>query len=759
MGLLEDGLAAHRAGKLNEAEAIYRRILGSNRRDFDALHMLGIVHAQRSQFEEASQQFRAALAVDGSFPPLLHNYGNALSQLGRYKEAIDSYDKAIALAPTYAPVHTDRGNAQDKLGLLQDALASFDKALALQPNDAEPHYNKAITLAKLGRKTDALASYDRTLALNPNHPEALANRGELLAGLGRFDEALASLDRAVSRNPNLAPAWLARAQILAALNRLPEALASSDKASALEPKLTEPWLVRASVLSATKRYDEALASLDRALAIDPNLARAWVGRGNVHLELKRHDEAVSAYDRALSLDPALKYVAGHRLYAKLNVCDWSNLAADTAQLLADVRAGRPAIAPLPLLCVPASPAEQLACARIFLSEEYPGLPAPVALPARAAGDRIRIAYVSTDFREHAVSYLMSGTFEQHDRARFQVAGFALCPDDGSKAQARLKQAFDRFVFVNDQSDAVIFRMMRDLAIDIAIDLTGYTNGLRPGIFALRPAPIQVNYLGHPATLGSPSHDYIVGDRIVIPDADREHYSEKVVQLPHSFHATDNKRAIAEAGSGRADFGLPAQGFVFCCFNASCKIGPDTFDRWMRIVKAVEGSILWLLGGNPVLEDNLRREAVARGLTPDRLVFARHLPLNQHQARLQFAGLFLDNLPFNAGTTASDALWSELPVLTIAGTTFAGRMAASILNAIGLPDLVAASGDDYERMAIELATQPGKLAAIKARLSQNRLTTPLFDTARFTRHLEAGFVAMHQRRLAGLPPDHIVVPAQ
>jgi predicted O-linked N-acetylglucosamine transferase (SPINDLY family) len=372
-------------------------------------------------------------------------------------------------------------------------------------------------------------------------------------------------------------------------------------------------------------------------------------------------------------------------------------------------------------------------------------------------DRIRIAYLSGDFREHAVAFLTAGMFECHDKSRFETTGISWGPDDSSEIRGRIRKSFERFVDVRTQGAAEIAELMRKLEIDIAVDLMGFTNGLRTNIFARRPTPIQVNYLGYLGTMGAQYIDYIIADRILIPKDQYEFFSEKVVCLPNTFQVNDQERHISNKVYMRAKAGLPEDGFVFCCFNNYYKIAPDVFDIWMRILKQVDGSVLWLVEGSPAMERNLRNEAAARAVDAERLVFAPVLPLPEHQARLPMADLFLDTLPYNAGTTASDALWAGLPVLTRMGDTMAGRMAASVLNAIGLPELIATTPDAYERIAIELAMRPEKIAAIKRKVVENRLSTPLFDTKLFTKHIEAAYIAMHERYQAGLPPTHLYIP--
>jgi predicted O-linked N-acetylglucosamine transferase (SPINDLY family) len=396
-------------------------------------------------------------------------------------------------------------------------------------------------------------------------------------------------------------------------------------------------------------------------------------------------------------------------------------------------------------------ADQLQCARLWAAHE--ALPAPTPLwrgePYRH--EKIRIAYVSADFHAHATSVLMAGVFERHDRNRFELVALSFGPDDGSEMRARVKNAFDRFVDVREKSDAEIAALMRQWEIDIAVDLKGYTKDHRSGIFAFRPAPIQATYLGYPGTMGAPYVDYIIADATVIPDEHRPYYAEQVAYLPDSYQCNDSRGTFTDDSVTRAQAGLPEAGFVFCCFNRNYKIAPDTFALWMRLLRDAPSSVLWLLEDNPDAKRNLEREAEAHGMASGRLVFAQRVSASEHLARHRLADLLLDTQPYGAHTTASDALWAGLPVLTALGTTFASRVAASLLNAVGLSELIADSLEAYEASALRLARHPDALVAIKNKLAANRDNCPLFDTARFTRNLESAYVAMWQRRQRGEPP--------
>jgi predicted O-linked N-acetylglucosamine transferase (SPINDLY family) len=506
-----------------------------------------------------------------------------------------------------------------------------------------------------------------------------------------------------------------------------------------------------------KRYDEAFAAYDKALGLKPDLAEAWLGRGNVFCDLKRYDEAFAAYDKALALKPDLFGAEGSRLHAKMHLCDWNNFDAEREHLISSVRNGNVITPPFTLLAIPSSSDDQLQCAKLWIADRSPPSDKPIWQSERYNHDRIRVAYVSADFRQHAVSFLIAGMLECHDKSRFDVTAISFGPDDNSEMRQRLKASFERFIDGKTFSDEQIANLVRSSELDILVDLMGFTTDSRTGIFARRPAPIQVNYLGYPGTMGANYIDYIIADQTVISDECKKFYSEKIAVLPNSYQANDCKRGISDKAITRFDVGLPSKGFVFCCFNNNYKITPRVFNSWMRILKQVEGSVLWLLEVNASAASNLKKEAVARGVSSERLVFAKRMPLPEHLARHKLANLFLDTLPYNAHTTASDALWAGLPVLTCLGETFAGRVAASLLNAIRLPELIATTLEAYEQMAIDLATHPEKLAVIKRKLADNRLTTPLFDTKLFTKHIEAAYTAMYERHQAGLAPDHILIP--
>ena len=615
-------------------------------------------------------------------------------------------------------------------------------------------YNYGIILKALKRPAEALDQFTRALALNAAVAETWNNRGTAFNELKQYREAIADFDKALSINPNYADAYCNKGKALAENKLYDQSLAALDRALSLKPDLAEAWLGRGSIYNALKRRDDALAAYDKALALRPDFADAWFARGNILIERKQYNDAFIAYDKALAIEPNLQFAEGCRHYAKRRMCDWADYYGEVSRLVAAVRDQRLAVGPFELLSIASSPADQFTFAKCYTTKE----PSFAALSRGEiySHDRIRIAYLSADLHEHPIAYLIAGLFEQHDRSRFEITGVSLGPDQDSDQRRRIIGSFEHFIDARAQSDQDIAELILDREIDIAIDVNGYTSGARPYIAARRPAPLQVNYLGYPGTMGADFIDYILADSTVIPDDQRDCYSEKVIWLPDSYQVNDNRRRIAERTPTRGECALPEMAFVFACFNNSYKITPDIFDSWMRLLKAVPGSILWLLGESPDAMANLRREADKREITPDRLVFAPRVALADHLARHRQANLFLDTLPYNAHTTASDALWAGLPMVTCLGTSFAGRVAASLLKAAGLPELITTSLKDYEELALKLAQDPAHLATLKDKLARNRDRCPLFDTTRAARHIEAAYTAIWERHQKGMPPQAFAV---
>ncbi len=628
----------------------------------------------------------------------------------------------------------NKAMAAQKAGNLAEAERLYRQIPGQVP---EVLVNLGNLLARQGRPGEAMTFYDQAIAARPDFFEALFNRGNLLLELKRNEEALESYDRVLAARQDFAGVWNNRGTALRGLHRLDDALASFQRAATLAPGHFNALTNAAVVLWDMRRLPEALAAAERALGVQPGFAEALYAKANVLRDLSRMKEALDAYEAVLKSNPAHLHALNGAAQVARIVCDFKRVAALTPQLIQNAPGGRAVIQPFVLMGYSDDAALQRRCAENMVRMFVPQRPA--LRDVRCYGhDRIRLAYLSADFHQHPTAQLMVELFERHNRSRFEVTAIAFGPDDGSLLRARLKKAFDHFEDVRGLSDAEVARMLRMREIDIAVDLNGHTAGSRQGIFAWRPAPVQVNYLVYPGTTGADFMDVILADRIALPADQQAFIREKIIHLPDSYQANDATRAVPPPPL-RAEAGLPPTGFVFCCFNNSWKITSAMFDIWMRLLTQVDGSLLWLLDGPHA--DNLRKEAQARGVDPARLIFAPKLPPEQHLARQQLADLFLDTLPYNAHTTCSDALWAGLPVVTCYGKAFPGRVASSLLKAIDLPELVTASPQLYEALALELAQNPALLKATKEKLARNRATTPLFDSERFRKNIEAAYEAM------------------
>ncbi len=719
--LLQQAMALHQAGRLDEAEKLYQRILTAAPGDYPALHLMGLLRLMQGRLPEALVLLQRALAVQPGAPETLANLGIVLSGLGRHDEA----------------------------------QAALDSVVRARPNDSRAWSNRGAVRSKLGQSTEALADIERALALDAGNLDALNNRGLILHGLGRYEEALAGFDLLLARAPDYADGRHNRGLTLRELGRAEEAVAEFDRVIAAHPSHAGAWVNRAGTLWRLERLDEALESYGKALAINPGLPEALESRSNL-LWTRRQAlaPAIADLQRALAVQPDLPYAAGDLLQLKMHAGDWRNFADDKAKLDAAVRAGRQAAQPFVYQALSDSPADLLACARIFAARKYPATAPRPKFEARKPGP-IRIGYVCGEFRAQATMYLAAGLFEQHDRAKFEIFAFDNSRNDGSAMRARVTAAFDKFISIAALSDRDAAARIRAEGVDILVNLNGYFGKMRMGVFALSPAPVQVNYLGFPGTLGADYMDYILADGVVIPDGEDRFYDEKVVRLPGSYQINDDRRAPVGVTS-RAGHGLPESAFVFCNFNYGYKILPEQFALWLRLLGQAPGSVLWLLAGDPLFAQNLKSEVARHGVDPQRLIFAPPLELEAHVARMTLGDLFLDSLPYNAHTTASDALWAGLPLLTCRGTAFAGRVAASLLYAVGLPELVTENPADYERLALTLARDPALLKNYRDRLKENRRLAPLFDTARTTRQIEAAYEEMMARRLRGEAPQGFAV---
>lgn len=708
-------------GQLMDAQALYLEFAMGHPQHSGVRQALGLIDYRLGRYQRAATLLSQAIAIDATQPAYYVQRGCAYREDGQYAAAIADFNQAIHLNPASAEAYLNLGFALQCVPRYDEAIASYREALRLQRDNPETHFNLAWVLFATQCYEAAAEHYAESIRFSPARTEAYLNRGVALFQAGRFAEAIACYDEVLH----------------------------------VRHEYAEAYVNRGAAEHAMKQHAAAMISFARAICLQPDTAEIYYRRAGVQFEQKHHQAAADSYGKVVHLQTNYPYAYGSQLQNKMLVCDWQNFDEACRELNRRIEARNIVSMPFPLLGLSDSPAIQRMATERLVEDQFPSR--SFAYKPGPRGKKIRLGYYSADFHEHATMHLVAELFERHDKNRFELFGFSFGPEDSGAMRTRVVSSFDRFIDVRQLSDDAVAQLSRELGIDIAIDLKAFTQDSRPGIFARRAAPLQVNFLGYPGTMGADYIDYLFADSTVIPEQSQQYYVEKVVYMPHTYQVNDRLRPIATREYARAELGLPETGMVFCCFNNCFKITPAVFDCWMRILRQVEGSVLWLLDDNSTATANLIKEAERRGMDPRRLVFGKRLPVADHLARHRAADLFLDTLPCNAHTTTSDALWAGLPVVTCMGETFASRVAASLLKAIGLPELVTTSLSDYESLVVDLANTPEKLRGIRRKLGSNRLTTPLFDTHQYTKHLEEAYLLIHERHCLNLAPDHIYVP--
>ena len=648
--------------------------------------------------------------------------GAAHKGLGRPEEASKAFRKVTELNPTYADGFNNLGVTLKEQGKLDEAIASYNNALSLKPDYAEAYYNIGIALKEQCKLDRAIASYNKALSLKPDYAEAYNNMGTVLKDQGKLDEVIEAFNKALSLRPDYAEAY----------NNMGVALQEQGK------------------------LDEAIESYNNAMFLKPDYADAYYNMGNALKEQGKREEAIDAYNKALSIKPDYAAARAQKLHQQARICDWDKVK-DDLPFLADLGVHGEAVPPFTLIALEDDPYRHRLRTEKYAKKNFAQNAITDFVAPNQKPQRLRIGYFSADFKEHPVAQLMAKVIETHDRECFEVYGYSIGPVTHDKMRQRLMDGFDVFHDVKGMNLQDIGLLAQHDKIDIAVDLTGYTQNNRAGIFAFRAAPIQINYLGYPGTMGSDLFDYIIADQNLIPNESQKYYTEKPIYLPHHYQAQDDTLHISDVTPSKAELGLPEDGFVFCAINNTYKITPSEFNIWMRLLQNVDGSVLWLLESNKWVKANLLKEAYKRGIPSERLVFAQSVPYDKYLAQFRQADLYLDTFAYNAGATASNALWAGLPVLTKLGEGYTARMAGSLIASIGLPELITNNETEYEKLALDLATNPEKLAAIKQKLAINRLSKPLLNTELFTKHLEDGYQRAYQRYFEGKKAAAIYVP--
>jgi protein O-GlcNAc transferase len=782
-----------KAGRLDEAAGAFERVIAADPENWQSIHLLGLVAYRQGDLERAAKLIRHCLTVNPNLAEAYSDLGVVLKEIGDLDDAQAACERAISLKPSFHPAHNNLGNIFKASRRLQDAVDCYQRAIDLAPSFADAYANLGAALLLLERPEEALNACIQAVELAPGNPDALATFAHALLASGEIGDAIAICKKAIEIRPSHGPAYSDLGCVLHQDGQFEEAIAAHRKAIELSPRYAEAHNNLGIVFRDLGRYAEALDAYRNAISLKPDYAEAYSNMGVVLGLIGQIPDAVNAYRRAVELAPdflvgfvnlAGALAENNRLgdaiatYAKAltirsdhpsaivdhyhlrrTACDWDGIAAAEEKILNGTFRKGERIASFPVLNMSSTAEDHLLSARQWAKGIKSPLAVPLAeTPPRGAPTerRLRIGYLSNDYYRHATASLIAELIERHDRNRFEIFGYCFTQSDNSELRQRLVSAFDHFVPIGNLSYADAARRINQDGIDILIDLKGYTTGARTEILAARPAPIQVNYLGYPGTMGAPFIDYIVADEFIAPMDQQAFFDEKIVHLPGCYQPNDTKRPIARSAPTRAECGLPERGFVFCTFNNSYKITPEIFGIWMRLLKCVPGSVLWLLESNSLMRENLQRKAVSMGVDPARLVFAPKMELSVHLARHRNADLFLDTLPVNAHTTASDALWAGLPVLTCAGETMVSRVCGSLLRAVGLADLITYSLDQYERVALEFALNPDRVARLRERLIQNRPNSVLFNIAHYTDGYEAALERMADLRERGEAPRAFAV---
>jgi len=749
------GIVLKDLGRLDESVESLKRALAIDSHYVDAHYNLANIFKEKGQFDNAIKSYENAIAINPSFADAHNNLGNLFKDLGETDKAIKSYSKAIEISPQFAHAHNNLGTALVDHERFDDAVKSYKKAIDINPQFAEAHNNLGQVLNTLGQFKAGVNSFKKAIEINPKFAEAYYNFGLTLKKLKYFDEAINNFLSAVSIKPDFFEALNNIGSCLSFLGRIDEAIKSYEKALTINPEYANAHHDLGNALISIGQFKSGVKAIERSIEINPDFAEAYTSLGNFFKSRKQRDKSQTYYNLAYSLKPDIDFLFGEILNNEKNLCDWSNLSGSLNKLEKTIVNMERVIAPFALLSLIDDPALQRKASEIKVNSDFPknnDLPITGRYPKHP---KIRIGYFSADFKIHPVSTLTAELYEVHDRAHFEIHAFSFGPDTKDEMNLRIKAGVDHFHNVESMSHMEIVNLARSLEIDIAIDLSGFTAKARTYIFAMSVAPVQLSYIGYLGTMGADYYDYLIADPMMIPKESQKHYVEKIAYLP-SFQVNDSKDLPPDLTMTRKDLGLPETGFVFCCFNNTYKITPTTFDGWARILNSVQDSVLILYASNELSKANLIKEIKQRGIAAERLIFGENLERAKYLARYRVADLFLDTHPYNAGTTASDALKMGLPMLTMKGKSYQARMGASIVNAVNLPELITNTQEEYESLAIELATNPDKLKAIKDKLANNLPTAPLYDTKLFAKNIESAYTQMYERHHQGLEPDHIYV---
>ena len=704
------------------AKLIYEKILALDQKNFDALFFLAIILINSKNYKKASDLLEQVILIKPNFADAYNNLGICLEKLNDLDGAIKNYNLAINNRSNFAEAYNNLGVAFQKLKNFDQAILQYKKAIGYKSLYLDPYINLANLFKETKQFEEAIKNYDLAINLNPNLAEVYNNKGNALKEIRKFEEAIKNYDLAINLNPNLAEVY-------------------NNKGNALKE---------------IRKFEEAIKNYDLAINLNPNFAEAYFNAATALQDIKNFEKAVLNFEKALLVDKEIQFCKGYLLHAKMLCCNWNGLNELYKEIYNDVEKNKYSATPFGYQAICDDESSLQKCAQLYSSKRFPEIKNNFFTKKISKNKKIKIGYLCGEFREQATSILMTEVWEKHNKENFEIIAFDSGWDDKSIRRNRIIAAFDKFIDISKVSDFDAAKLIYKEQIDILINLNGFFGTGRPIVFSYRPAPIQINYLGFPGTIGSKYIDYILCDQTVVPPQSKKFYNEKIIYLPNSYQANDTKRKISEKKFLREDLSLPKESFVFCCFNNNYKITPNMFDVWARLLKKIDNSVLWLIEGNSEATENLKKEAKIRNIDGSRLIFAKRMKLEDHLARHKNADLFLDTLPYNAHTTASDSLWAGLPVLTCLGNAFPGRVAASLLRSLDLPELITYSENEYIAKAEEFALNPEKLRLIKNKLDANKFSKPLFNAELFCRSLESAFKIVFDKNNLGLETEDISI---
>jgi len=734
----------HKNGDLNQARIIYDQILCLKPDNYNCIHFLSLIEIQNKNFDKSIKLLKKAINLNPNEPSVYHSLGNAQESLNQLQDALSSFNTAINLKKDFLAAIICRGDLLSKLNRLHEANESYKDALLLNPSDLKVMLKISNLLTRLEKYSEAIKFYDNMILLKPNIPEVYNNRGYAYRKINANEEAFIDFNKAIKLNPNYYEAHNNLGNLQRDLKKADDAILSFDKAIKINPTFSEAYSNLANTLVDQEKLEEGISNYIKAISYNSNNVNAHSNLANTLTKLNQFSDAIKHFKNALSKNPHNDFLISNYLHTKMIICDWTLLQEETKCYIDDIQNNKNLSMPFTLLSLFDLPAIHKIVSQKFCDKNYPEiLQNQEIIKYKENKEKICIAYISSDFGNHPVSQLCIEMFEWHDKNHFEIIGIDLGNNQKDQIYQNLSIAFDQIINVKHLTDKEIASLCKNLSVDIAVDLNGHTKNNRIGLFSYRAAPIQVNYLGYPGTTGANYIDYIIGDKIVIPERLQSNYTEKVIYLPHSYLVTPSKKEISNKKFTRKEFNLPEAGFVFCCFNNSYKISPQIFSKWMSILKQVNDSVLWLSEMNHVAKNNLYIEAQKFGIKKTRIIFAKKMELNsEHLSRYKLADLFLDTYPYNAHTTATDALWTGVPLITLAGDSFASRVAASLLSTLDLPEMITYNLESYEKLAVQLATNNKKLKSIRNKLAQNKVKKPLFNSKLFTKNIEKAYQTIY-----------------